>query len=314
MENILVTAVIPTRNRPELVQRAIASVRAQTYRPIDIVVVIDGPDEATRAALAAIADDRLRVVALDKSVGGSDARNIGAQNVRGEWIAFLDDDDEWLPGKIEKQLALAARTNETYPVISGQLIAKSPYGEFIWPRRFPADAEPISEYLFNRKTFFRGEGQLQTSMLLTRKSLMELVPFTSGLRKHQDFDWYLRVFQTPGARFHFVPEPLVNLYLEEDRESITTRPDWRFSLDWLKANRERMTKRAYAGFISTQLAPEASLQGAWSAAPRLFWEMFRHGKPDHMDVSMFAAMWLMRPSFRRTLRAWRHPHAEKQTA
>jgi glycosyltransferase involved in cell wall biosynthesis len=314
MENILITAVIPTRNRPDLVKRAIASVRAQTYEPIEIVVVIDGPDDATRAALAAIADERLRVIALDKSVGGSDARNTGVRNARSEWIAFLDDDDEWLPGKIEKQLALAAQTSEPYPVISGQLIAKSPYGDFTWPRRFPDDGEPISEYLFNRKTFFRGEGQLQTSMLLTRKSLMELVPFTSGLRKHQDFDWYLRVFQTPGARFYFVPEPLVNLYLEEGRESITTRPDWRFSLDWLKSSRARMTRRAYAGFISTQLAPEASLQGAWVAAPRLFWEMFRRGKPDYMDVSMFAAMWLMRPSFRRTLRAWRHPHAEKQLA
>jgi glycosyltransferase involved in cell wall biosynthesis len=314
MENILVTAVIPTRNRPELVKRAIASVRAQMCQPIDIVVVVDGPDDATRAALAAIADDRLRVVALEKSVGGSDARNIGVCKARSEWIGFLDDDDEWLPGKIAKQLALAAQASEPYPVISGQLIAKSPYGEFVWPRRFPGDAEPISEYLFNRKTFFRGEGQLQTSMLLTRKSLMELVPFASGLRKHQDFDWYLRVFQTPGARFHFVPEPLVNLYLEEDRESITSRPDWKFSLNWLHSSRERMTRRAYAGFISTQLAPEASLQGAWAAAPRLFWEMFRHGKPDHMDVSMFAAMWLMRPSFRRTLRAWRHPHAEKQLA
>src|ERR1700722_10248665 len=314
MENILVTAVIPTRNRPALVKRAIASVRSQGYEPIDIVVVIDGPDDATRAALAATADDRLRVIALDKSVGGSDARNTGVQNARSEWIAFLDDDDEWLPGKIEKQLALAAPATEPYPVISGQLIAKGPYGEFIWPRRFPGDGEPLSEYLFNRKTFFRGEGQLQTSMLLTRKSLMELVPFTSGLRKHQDFDWYLRVSQTPGAKFHFVPEPLVNLYLEEDRESITTRPDWRFSLDWLKSSRGRMTRRAYAGFISTQLAPEASLQGAWAAAPKLFWEMFRRGKPDYMDVSMFAAMWLMRPSFRRTLRAWRHPHAEKQLA
>jgi glycosyltransferase involved in cell wall biosynthesis len=314
MENTLITAVIPTRNRPNLVRRAIASVRAQTYESIEIVVVIDGPDDATRSALATISDQRLRVVALDKSVGGSDARNVGVQNAHGEWIAFLDDDDEWLPSKIEKQLALAAHAPEPYPVISGQLIAKSPYGDFIWPRRFPSDGEPISEYLFNRKTFFRGEGQLQTSMLLTRKSLMELVPFTSGLRKHQDFDWYLRVSQTPGTRFYFVPEPISNLYLEEGRDSITARPDWRFSLDWLRASRERMTRRAYAGFISTQLAPEASLQGAWAAAPKLLWEMFRRGQPDYMDVSMFAAMWLMRPSFRRTLRAWRHPHAEKQLA
>ena len=314
MQNSLVTAVIPTRNRPELLLRAIASVLAQNCEQIEIVVVIDGPDATTEAALRAKANGRLRVIALPESVGGSDARNIGVQNARTEWIAFLDDDDEWLPGKIEKQLAVALHADELYPVISGQLVAKSPYGDFVWPRRFPEESEPISEYLFNRKTFFRGEGQLQTSMLLTRKSLMEIVPFTSGLRKHQDFDWYLRVSQLPGARFHFFPEPLVNLYLEENRDSITGRPDWKFSLDWLRANRNRMTQRAYAGFVSTQLAPEASQQGAWSAAPRLFAEMFRHGKPGYMDVSIFAAMWLMRPSLRRTLRAVRHSNAAKQAA
>jgi glycosyltransferase involved in cell wall biosynthesis len=314
MQKTLVTAVIPTRNRPELLKRAIASVFAQTCDQIEIVVVVDGPDDATVAALATIADERLRFVALRESVGGSDARNIGVQNAKSEWIGFLDDDDEWLPSKIEKQLAMASQATEPYPVISGQLVAKSPYGDFIWPRRFPAESEPISENLFNRKTFFRGEGQLQTSMLLTRRSLMELVPFTSGLRKHQDLEWYLRVSQVPGAQFHFVPEPLVNLYLEENREAITNRPDWRFSLGWLKANRERMTPRAYAGFISTQLAPEASQQGAWGAMPQLFAERFRHGKPGYMDVSLFLGMWLVRPSFRRTLRALRHSSPVKQPA
>lgn len=314
MQTNLVTAVIPTRNRPELLMRAIASVLAQTCEQIEIVVVIDGPDAATEAALRGKASERLRVITLPESVGGSDARNIGVQNARTEWIAFLDDDDEWLPSKVEKQLAVALVAAEPYPVISGQLVAKSPYGDFVWPRRFPGESEPISEYLFNRKTFFRGEGQLQTSMLLTRKSLMEIVPFTSGLRKHQDFDWYLRVSQLSGAQFHFVPEPLVNLYLEENRDSITGRPDWKFSLDWLRANRNRMTQRAYAGFVSTQLAPEASQQGAWGAAPQLLAEMFRHGKPGYMDVSIFAAMWLMRPSLRRTLRAIRHSNAAKQAA
>ncbi len=312
MQKTLVTAVIPTRNRPELLQRAIVSVRAQTYDPIEIVVVIDGPDDATRAVLSAMCDERLRFIPLQESVGGSDARNIGVQNARSEWIAFLDDDDEWLPSKIEKQMALAALAGEPYPVIASQLIAKSPYGNFIWPRRFPAKSEPISEYLFSRKTFFRGEGQLQTSMLLTRRSLLELVPFTSGLRKHQDLEWYLRISQVPDAQFHFVPEPLVNLYLEENRDAITNRPDWRFSLDWLRANRGRMTRRAYAGFVSTHLAPEASQQGAWLAVPQLFAEMIRHGKPGYMDLSLFLGMWLIRPSFRRTLRALRHSSARKQ--
>jgi glycosyltransferase involved in cell wall biosynthesis len=294
--------------------RAINSVLCQTYDQIEIVVVVDGPDEATHAALGAIGDQRLRVVALPKSVGGSDARNIGVQNARSRWIAFLDDDDEFLPSKLGKQMALASQASEPYPVIATQLVAKSPYGEFIWPRRFPAESEPLCEYLFNRKTIFAGEGLLQTSTLLTRRSLLELFPFTSGLPKHQDIDWYVRVSQVPGARFHFVHEPLVNFYAEENRATLSSRSDWRFSLNWVRASRGRMSRRAYAGFISSIVASEASKQGQWRAFPELLSEMFRYGKPGYMDLSIFVGRWFIRPSLRGKLRALRHSIAMKQPA
>jgi glycosyltransferase involved in cell wall biosynthesis len=312
--NILVSVIIPTRGRPAFLLRAIDSVLRQTFEQMEIVVVVDGPDEATEEALRNIRDERLRVVALPSSVGGSDARNIGVQNATGEWIAFLDDDDEWMPSKIEKQLALAAQAREPYPVIATQLIAKSPYGDFIWPRRFPGESEPLCEYLFNRKTIFAGEGLLQTSTLLTRRSLMELVPFTSGLTKHQDIDWYVRVSQVSGARFYFVPMPLVNLYVEENRATISGRSDWRFSLNWLKASRRCMSPRAYAGFICSIVASEASKQGHWRAFPELLREMFRYGKPGYMDLSLFVSRWFIRPSIRGKLRALRHSIAVKQSA
>jgi glycosyltransferase involved in cell wall biosynthesis len=308
----LVSVVIPTCRRPGLLMRAIASVLAQTFAQLEIIVVIDGPDEATQEALRSIDDERLRIIALPSCVGGSDARNAGVQNARGEWIAFLDDDDEWMPSKIEMQLALAAQAFEAYPVIATQLFAKSPYGDFIWPRRFPAESEPLCEYLFNRKTFFAGEGLLQTSTLLMRRSLMELVPFTSGLLKHQDIDWYVRVSQVLGAQFHFVPLPLVNFYVEENRATISRRSDWRFSLNWLRGSRGRMSPRAYAGFICSFVAPEACKQGDWRAFPELLGEMFRHGKPGYMDLSLFLARWFIRPSARGKLRALRHSVAIRQ--
>jgi glycosyltransferase involved in cell wall biosynthesis len=297
-----------------MVRRAIDSVLRQTYGSIEIVVVIDGPDEATRTSLRAVADERLRVLALEQSVGGSDARNLGVKHARSEWIALLDDDDEWMPDKIEKQMALAADAAEPYPVIASPLIAKSPYGDFLWPRRFPREAEPMSEYLFSRKTLFAGEGQIQTSMIVARKSLMELVPFTSGLKKHQDLDWYLRVARTAGAKFYFVPEPLVNLYVEENRDAITNRSDWRFSLEYLRKNRELMTPRGYAGFVSAIICSEAAKQGDWGAVPVLLKEMLVKGRPTFMDVMLFAARWVMRPSLRGKLRSFRHSIAVKHAA
>src|SRR5580698_546767 len=106
-----VSAVIPTRNRPALVSRAVQSVLRQTHSDIEAVVVIDGPDPETAAALEAIGDPRVRVIALAENVGGSEARNVGAREARGEWIALLDDDDEWLPEKIEKQIQSVLSSN-----------------------------------------------------------------------------------------------------------------------------------------------------------------------------------------------------------
>ncbi len=314
MPHTPVSVIIPTRNRPQLVLRAARSALNQTYPHLEVIVVIDGPDLTTNEALNAVVDDRLKIVALDQNVGGSGARNIGVQNARNEWVAFLDDDDEWLPSKMEKQIALAAQASEPYPVIATQLLAMSPYGTFIWPRRFPAESEPLCEYLFNRKSFFTGEGQLSTSALLTRRSLMELVPFTGGLPKHQDFDWYLKVSQVPGARFYFVPEPLVKIYVEENRESICNHSNWQFSMDWLRASRGRMSRRAYAGFICTIVASEASRQRQWRAIPELLREMFRHGNPGFMDLSLFVGRWLIQPSLRGKLRALRHSIATRQPA
>jgi len=210
---VLISVVIPTRNRPDLLLRAVKSALAQTHRELEVLVVIDGPCAKSSAALAGIADARLRPIVLPASVGGSDARNAGVRHATGEWIAFLDDDDEWLPTKLEKQAAMAMEATEPYPIISTGMVGISPTGRFPWPRRYPGKDEPICEYLFNRRSLFRGEGQVQTSVLMTRKTLLELAPFTSGLRRHQDTEWYLRVDRIPGVAFHFVREPLVLWYM-----------------------------------------------------------------------------------------------------
>src|SRR6187551_3408361 len=74
-----VTVVIPTRNRPDLVSRAVHSVLGQTYRNIEVIVVVDGPDAATEDALGTIGDDRLRVLTLPAKGGAPNARNQGVR-------------------------------------------------------------------------------------------------------------------------------------------------------------------------------------------------------------------------------------------
>src|SRR6185437_1348576 len=101
-EQPLVSAVIPTRNRPALVLSAIRSALRQTWRRMEVIVVVDGPDAETAASLAGVTDARLRVITLPEASGGCAARNAGVQAAQGEWIGFLDDDDEWFPDKIQR--------------------------------------------------------------------------------------------------------------------------------------------------------------------------------------------------------------------
>lgn len=301
----VVTAVIPTRGRPDLVLRAISSALNQTMSDLEIIVVIDGPDPATALALASIGDPRLRFVEQPEPVGGNEARNLGVRLAAGRWIAFLDDDDEWLPEKLRRQVDCATASHYAYPVVLGRFLGRSERGDFLWPRRAPGNDEPVSEYLFCRRGLLRGEGQFQTSSIFASKDLLQRIPFTAGLRRNQDIDWYLRIGELPGAGIEFIPEALSIWYFDQRRETITnSNHNWRDTLTWMRANLRLFTPRAYSGFIATQLAPEAAREGAWKAAAPLLHEFLRRGSPTAMHFAIYLSAWLTPAWLRQLSRAY----------
>lgn len=102
--NPLITIVIPTYNRWNFLQQAIASVMAQTYTNWELFVVDDGSTDETREAVAALNDKRIHLLSIKHCGNVALLRNKGAYEGTGDWIAFLDSDDLWLPGKLELQL------------------------------------------------------------------------------------------------------------------------------------------------------------------------------------------------------------------
>jgi glycosyltransferase involved in cell wall biosynthesis len=102
--NPLVSAVIPTHNRGPVVERAVTSALAQTYRPLEVVVVDDGSTDDTVRRLAKIRSQELRVISNRRNVGPAQARNDGLVRTSGSYVAFLDSDDVWEPWKIEAQV------------------------------------------------------------------------------------------------------------------------------------------------------------------------------------------------------------------
>lgn len=102
----LVSVVIPTVDRPALLQEAIASALAQTHREIELIIVLNGATPEMVETAKRHVDENVRVVQMERDTLAA-ARNYGISFAQGEWLAFLDDDDVWLPDKIETQLSAA---------------------------------------------------------------------------------------------------------------------------------------------------------------------------------------------------------------
>jgi len=114
LPGIDVSVVIPTRNRWSLLQAALASALAQEDVSIEAIVVDDGSSDETRERFSAIRDERVRVLRHERRQGHGQARNTGIAAARGEWIAFLDDDDLWAPRKLRTQLDAARREDAAF--------------------------------------------------------------------------------------------------------------------------------------------------------------------------------------------------------
>src|SRR6516164_6352381 len=142
----LVSVVIPTLHRPNLVVRAVNSVLNQTHKEIEVIVVVDGPDEDTIKAVRSMEDPRLQVVINPRSLTAAGARNVGVDHATGEWIAFLDDDDEWLPCKLERQIAFAVGRPPGLVSCLSRIVTST--GTYIRPRMIYGNSTPIDEYLF----------------------------------------------------------------------------------------------------------------------------------------------------------------------
>ena len=293
---------MPTRFRPDLVVRAVRSALAQTHGDLEVIVVIDGPDEPTEKALAALGDVRVRVITLPEKGGAPNARNQGAQAATGTWVAYLDDDDEWLPSKLEIQLAAAAASTAALPVVASRLINRTPRADSIMPRRLPGPDEPISEYLTVRRGLFYGDGFIQTSTIMAPAELFRRVPFTVGLRRQQELDWTLRALQQEGAELIYASEPLVLWHQDEDRERITLTAPWREQLNWLRANQTLFTPRAYAAFTMSVMSSMAATTRSFAVFREILAEARGYGRPGIIDYVTFLQIWALPPGLRSQIR------------
>ena len=193
-------------------KRAIQSVLEQTYYELECIVVDDASEEQTEEAISSFEDDRLRYFRHEKNKGASAARNTGIRHSKGELIAFLDDDDEWMIDKLEKQVELLIKSKQNIGLI------------YSWMSYMKGQKEL---YLYNPKLkghIFKDMLDKQaignSSTLLVRRQVIEKIGgFDESLPRGNDGDFIRRVCRK--YEVDYVPEVLVKVYTEHGSERIS---------------------------------------------------------------------------------------------
>jgi glycosyltransferase involved in cell wall biosynthesis len=204
---MLVSVIIPTKNRCKLLVRAIESVWEQTWKNMEVIVVNDNSTDDTSAVLKDTYGDSITVINNKESQGGAIARNQGIAQARGKYIAFLDDDDTWIAEKIEMQV------NGLILNPDASVITCSYYSIHTNGRKNIVNVSYIPGLLL-QDNYLGGASMYLT----TKKNLEKIGGFTPGLRSGQDWDLLIRLNEI--GRIKVMDIPLVNYY-EHNEARIT---------------------------------------------------------------------------------------------
>jgi glycosyltransferase involved in cell wall biosynthesis len=186
----VVSVVIPTFNRGLLLREAVRSVLAQSFRDFELIVADDGSTDGTPDFIRTIDDARVRCVPIAHSGSAAWVRNAGVARARGEWVAFLDSDDLWLPEKLERQLA-ALRANPRCAWSCTGVTFIDENGTAI-RQRAGSTYVPVSGWVLEALITQTATASMTT--LMVRRSLLDDIGgFDEALTFRQDYDLALRL-------------------------------------------------------------------------------------------------------------------------
>ena len=207
-----VSVIIPTYNRANLITKSINSVLSQTYKNIELLIIDDNSVDETETIVKNINDSRIKYIKLKENKGAAYARNVGIKESSGEYISFLDSDDEYHNNKLEIQL--------------NNLLNNKSDLDFCQMRiNYNQRNKGIIPELRKEKNFLKNGimhelsygNFIGTPMIFVKKSIIEKYLFDERLPRLQDYDLVLRM--TPKIKISYTKEILIEVYLQ--RTSIT---------------------------------------------------------------------------------------------
>lgn len=210
MKKVLVSVVIPAYRADRYIGEALTSVFSQTVKDWEILVVDDGNSAATEALVkeiaekaagqGIIAEDQVRYLRNEKNLGAAGSRNRGVREARGEWIAFLDADDAWLPEKLEKQFRAADAHLETVLLFTGSSFMDE-------------ESRPLSHILHVPETVSYREllhqNLISCSSVLAKRGVLFRHPMPEIRGMHEDYACWLKILSDTCIPAVGVDEPLL---------------------------------------------------------------------------------------------------------
>ncbi len=255
MDQRLVSVVIPARNAARTLVRAVRSVLAQDYRPIEVIIVDDGSHDDTRAVAAAFGDP-VRLIALPHARGAAAARNEGIRAAAGSIVAFQDADDEWLQGKLSRQVALLLSSPDLVFIACGARFV-GPDGDALGPLyggQTPTPGARAWVGLLARNTI------ATPTVVAWRQALLDAGGFDAALPVAEDQDMWIRL-ATRGA-LGYLDAPLVRVHatpgsLSGVGSAVSVRQQMEFTLPMIErhvaARRSELSAAERRGILGQRL-------------------------------------------------------------
>lgn len=221
----LVSVIIPVFNCEAYLAEAVGSVLAQTYRPLEIVIVNDGSTDGSAEVARSFDDPSVRYC-YQENAGIGAARNKGIDLARGEYFAFLDADDIWAPEKLSLQMACLEKDPDL-EIVFGQVTEfrqSTPGG----PPSARAGAEGQAV-----------EGYMAGTLLIKRESFHKVGPFATQWRLGEFIDWYARATEL-GLKSHLVPNVVMRRRIHETNIGIREKSS---QVDYVRILKQALDRR-----------------------------------------------------------------------
>lgn len=218
INNPLISVVIPTHNRKDLLPRAVQSVLNQTYQNIEIIIVSDGSTDGTDELMESLqqADRRITYISYKPGKGGNYARNTGIKASKGEYVAFLDDDDEWHNDKLQRQLDII-KNDSSIGLVCCAINSVQEGVDYV------TKYIPPAEYDSSKMILLKNCIGSTTTVMVKKDIFVESGLFDEQLGALQDYDLWTRICQ--HTHVGVVKEPCVEYYNYKSSNQVSQHTD-----------------------------------------------------------------------------------------